>query len=1148
MSALAADSSLDYFGSDDSAFLDALRNVGLPDDNALPPDPLPVPDDPETSIEAPPCAQPSKRRRYTSPNAHGDHRAEADRPIGHLDEAELDEAVYGAAHFGDFGEYMRRKRAKLQNQDRQIGEGGEGGGIFKGLAIHINGHTRPSVQELRRLIVSHGGIFRPYLDKKSIVTHVITCSLTPAKIKDFAHMRLVRPEWILESLRLRRLLPWREFMYRPTTRVERPQGFPPTPVVLDDEPPSPAARPGTPPPARPTTPPPAPLGIPHTTSPPSPTHPGPAYAPPGPNAAAARAMAAPGWRAAHTAAAPDFLAGYYRHSRLHHLSTWKTELRALVSEAGERAERGDVPGSGGAGESGDKDQGENGAGLSMRGAQLALKGPLKGKGTTTAPAERVIMHVDFDAFFVSAGLVSRPELRGRPVVVCHAQGGGGAGSTSEIASASYEARGFGVRNGMSLRQARELCPSITTIPYEFELYKKLSLTFYTILMSVADDLQAVSVDEALIDVSASVAQTVVDDGADADRACVLAEEIRQHVKDATGCSVSIGIAHNILLARLATRRAKPAGSFYLRPAALPTLLATLDITDLHGFGWAAAEKARTKLGTTALGELVKKSRSQLAEALGKTTGEALYKALRGEDDRKLESDKPRRSVSCEINYGIRFQSNDEAERFVFQMAEEVSRRLRAVSMKGRSLTLKIMKRDPSAPVEAPKFMGHGVCLTYNKQSPLSGPLGRATDDEKAIGALAWKMLKAMCIPPTELRGIGIQILKLEGAEVPVLRAGQVRLSFKPLTGAGEAVGASAAGTSKAIPSPSKAVVTTASPDKASAHAVAPEMPVRETDLSHAPARQQANVDLPSFSQVDMDVFNALPNDVRLELEAEYQRRSVTPAPIADLPVVPAPSAPDLARITRQLAPRSRPLIGPAQGQGKPWFALPPKKAPVPPRVSLSQLAALGIDAGVFRALPVRVQREQLAQARGLAMRPSQRPARARRPIKAPTRLGSRFKPPQGPCEIVPPPPPPRARFVERPTLRRPAVRSGGEKRAVEAGRDVQKMIGEWVEGFREHVPHRKDVKYFGHFLERCVESDTGIERAVGIVRWWGVLLRRLFGTEEMLDEWEKEGITFEDVRVTSRLVGRAWWRVFAEIISRMNAIARERFGGSLAVR
>jgi DNA repair protein REV1 len=332
---------------------------------------------------------------------------------------------------------------------------------------------------LRKLIVEHGGVYHAYIDKKTLVcvmqasscndahvttithrTHVITCSLTPAKVREFKHMKVVRPEWLVRSVESGILLPWQDFIFVAGGRVEGAQGrraqislrefsinkplsgtteeaglFKPNPPSSDEI---------------------------HSTSliAQSSIHPIPKYAEHDSNPAAERAMANPAWRAAHTSVAPGFVEGYYAHSRLHHLSMWKAELRTLVAEAQERAERGDVQAT--------PKTSDAPLGVSMRGATLAMKSPLKGKDKADRKKERVIMHVDFDAFFVSAGLVSRPHLRGKPVVVCHSQHTHGTSSTSEIASASYEARRFGIKNGMSLQQARKLCPDILTIPYEFE--------------------------------------------------------------------------------------------------------------------------------------------------------------------------------------------------------------------------------------------------------------------------------------------------------------------------------------------------------------------------------------------------------------------------------------------------------------------------------------------------------------------------------------------------------------------------------------------------------------------------------------------------------------------------------------------------------
>lgn len=304
----------------------------------------------------------------------------------------------------------------------------------------------------------------------------MTCSLTAAKVKEFKHLKVVRPEWLLDSVTAGSLLPWTNYIFRPGDRSEQSQGSQIGQATLQLQAAQPTSWTSTPQAglssssgagaegdASPTK----EVGVepedPVSEWAPRPlymTDPGteedaarvPEYAARRSNEMAERVMANPQWRAAHTSIAPDFIEGFYKNSRLHHLSTWKAELKGLVAEAQERAENGtlDVPpdDSDGPAVSGVRMNSTNG--FSMRGAEFVLRSPSRAKGKQKAvDVERVIMHCDFDCFFVSAGLVSRPQLRGKPAVVCHSQGSqGGASSTSEIASASYEARAFGIKNGM----------------------------------------------------------------------------------------------------------------------------------------------------------------------------------------------------------------------------------------------------------------------------------------------------------------------------------------------------------------------------------------------------------------------------------------------------------------------------------------------------------------------------------------------------------------------------------------------------------------------------------------------------------------------------------------------------------------------------
>ncbi|GLB35539.1 putative impB/mucB/samB family protein [Lyophyllum shimeji] len=1181
--------SSDYYDDDDSAFLEALTTAVLPGD-VVPAEEPEGTFSTQTSqeLEPPPPTQPSLKRQRLEAYEERGRSAQVDKA--------QDDDIYGALQFGDFGEYMRRKRAKLQVQNADLeGGAGDGSKLFDGLAIYINGYTQPSVQDLRKLIVKHGGTFQPYLDRKSLATHIITCSLTATKMREFKNMKVVRPEWLVESAAQGVLLPWRDFIFTPNERSEAAQGLKIKAPNLLEGPFSPVAAPARnttrdsiPPPVTPVkqtgkafsnlaiTPEnktnPAPTSdqprkdvSKHTirpSKPPSkqggqqqdptkvtsPWKPKPSTEPKKPEEAAhpvaVRVMANPEWRKTHTSAAPDFIEGYYKNSRLHHLSTWKAELKDLVQEAQERAE------AVGAAECVGRVESESETvvvetetdGVSMRGAALVMRSPAgksKGKGKEKAVDDRVIMHCDFDAFFVSAGLLSRPHLKGKPVVVCHSQGGA-VGSTSEIASCSYEARSFGIRNGMqrlsSLRQARDLCPGVITIPYEFETYKQLSLKFYTILMSHADDLQAVSVDEALIDVTSVVTQmrsrssqdpTAVDPAKD------IAETIRAQVRKATGCEVSIGISHNILLARLATRHAKPAGSYHLVPEEVANFLAPLTVSDLHGFGSSAKQKAQEKLGTAILGELMDKSRATLCDALGKATGETLYNALRGIDDKKLESDKPRKSVSCDINYGIRFENAEQAEAFIYQMATEVARRLDDIGMVGRSITLKIMKRAPNAPVEAPKFMGHGQCDLYNKQISLIGPGGRATSDEKVIGEHAYRMLRSFNFDPKELRGIGIQIQKLEK---PSSGGGTVQQAMLPF---------------QRVPSPKKP----APPPQISLHP--PSDDALEPVKQESPVKPPAALDLPSFSQVDMEVFNALPDDVRKELETEYQRRSTSPYVAGPPPVaarLAAPARKDIfpqkkimvkgvnaRRIVRQQRPRTtRPAISPAK---YPLFKKKARAGAV--KMSDDALRKLDIDPEVFRGLPPAVQHEQLTMLRLLKQHGGKLPSPpTQRKILKPKKR----KP--IPPHLLWRAPPPRARFVAPPILRQQVKEKETGKKAkllfTETG-DIQTAIEGWVNRYRHWAPKDGDVAFFTKYLVACVDAsqhgDTGVERAVAILKWWLVLLRRHWGGSEFVED-------DEDYRDTSDEdpVGMAWWKTFREVKEKMDVVAREKFGGKLSLR
>jgi len=435
-------------------------------------------------------------------------------------------------------------------------------------------------------------------------------------------------------------------------------------------------------------------------------------------------------------------------------------------------------------------------------------------------------------------------------------------------------------------------------------------------------------------------------------------------------------------------------------------------------------------------------------------------------------------------------------------------------------------------------MGHGQCITYNKQSALADSDGHATSDPRLIGKVSWHLLRVLNIAPHELRGISIQIQKLDAPTGCAPTPGQTRLPFRSKPNS------TSAGTSMG-PAPNARA--------------SPSEPVTAEPESKAPAK---GIDLPSFSQVDMTVFEALPGDIRQELEAEYQRRrSAPPKPepvtVAELPRRASSVHPTRGGISnfrvRGTASRGRRDNSTFGGRQPPGNnsrsrgrfappAIPPAPAAVV-RVKPGELAKLGIDEGVFAALPVPIQREQLATARGARVRPSQQPVRPTSPLKPLQRLEGRWAPLKGPHEYIPPPPPPRARFAE---IEKPSLRCGGGATPVVEGVEVRKVVRAWVEEFVRYAPHAEDVTLVGGFLVRCVETDVGAERAVGVMRWWAALLRRRWAVWEHADERDEEPEPGEDVR--AEMVGMAWWRAYRQVANGMNDVVRKRFGGSLKFR
>ncbi|KAK0618113.1 hypothetical protein B0T17DRAFT_324197 [Bombardia bombarda] len=546
---------------------------------------------------------------------------------------------------------------------------------------------------------------------------------------------------------------------------------------------------------------------------------------------------------------PDFLKQFYSESRLHHLSTWKSQLKSRMQSL------------------------------------AAEKGPTS-KGIRRKGSRRYIMHVDFDSFFCAVSLKRAPEYRDKPAVVAHS-----AGSGSEIASCNYPARKFGVKNGMWMKRALELCPDLKTLPYDFPAYEEASRQFYDAILEVGGVVQSVSIDEALVDItnivlSATGSEGVgVDEGSswrEQEKADEIASMLREKVKSKTDCHVSVGIGGNILLAKVALRKAKPAGQYQIRPEEVSDILGELRVEDLPGVAYSIGGRLE-EVGVKLVKDIRQTSKERLVSLLGPKTGERLWEYARGIDRVEVGEQPIRKSVSADVNWGIRFISQDEAEEFVRNLSKELERRLLSEGVKGKHLTMKIMRRALDAPLDPPKHLGHGKCDTFNK----SVSFGVATNNGELIGKEAVAILRSHKFSPGDLRGLGVQMTKLEPLKPSTAApdGSQKKLTFGNLTllsGANRQRAeqiddeTSPQKTRRASSKDVESDPITVDPLTPRKPRVHPALAIAKANSTDEKARTPLNITGTQFimpSHPDPSVLAELPHDIRSKLLGQVQRTS-----------------------------------------------------------------------------------------------------------------------------------------------------------------------------------------------------------------------------------------------------------------------------------
>ena len=325
-------------------------------------------------------------------------------------------------------------------------------------------------------------------------------------------------------------------------------------------------------------------------------------------------------------------------------------------------------------------------------------------------ADPTILHVDLDAFFAAVEQRDKPSLRGKPVVV------GGVGGRGVVATASYEARAFGVRSAMSTAEARSRCPHAAFLSGRFDAYRQVSRTVMELLRGLSPLVEPLSLDEAYVDLAAGASPaTTVEEVTD------LAHRLKQQVREVTGglCG-SVGVATSKLVAKIASDLDKPDGLVVVPPGTERDLLRPMKVTVIPGVGPATAERLR-RVGVHTVAELERVSEDELVRILGQAHGRSLFHLARAEDDRPVIAEREAKSISVEGTYDTDLVDRRLLEGLLDRQAGQVTERLRKARLSGRTVTVKVRLHDFS---------------THTRSVTLASP----TDSTSVVARLARSLL------------------------------------------------------------------------------------------------------------------------------------------------------------------------------------------------------------------------------------------------------------------------------------------------------------------------------------------------------------------------------------------------------------------------
>ncbi|MFP4384989.1 MAG: DNA polymerase IV [Spirochaetia bacterium] len=348
--------------------------------------------------------------------------------------------------------------------------------------------------------------------------------------------------------------------------------------------------------------------------------------------------------------------------------------------------------------------------------------------------KKIWFHIDMDAFYASVEQRDNPEYRTKPVIV-----GALPGQRGVVSACSYEARKFGVHSAMPISQASRLCPNGIFLPVRMHRYQEVSESIMMILKSYSPVIQQVSVDEAYMDMTGT--ERLFGKPADT------ARRLKTEITEAVGLIVSIGIAPNKFLAKLASDYDKPDGLYEVLPGTETEFLDRLPLKSLWGVG----EKTRLRLkelNITAIPQIREIGERLLQNAMGKAAGTYLYRAAWGLDP-GVHSEKPKsRSLSSETTFQRDTKNRDSLEKAVLDLSHQVMFRLLEEGFRSRTAAVKLRLSD---------FTTHTVRKTVRHW----------INSSEELYQLALSLFYKRWDGYTPIRLLGVGVEELESAEVPV---------------------------------------------------------------------------------------------------------------------------------------------------------------------------------------------------------------------------------------------------------------------------------------------------------------------------------------------------------------------------------------------